>query len=162
MPHPETGKSPFITHEIENQPPILTNTPLYETNFPLVEGLAREGAGWAEDDVSEYGRIMGSAEVRQLGEIRQAAGASKTLDCWTADLDRELADGENLERRARIIVERLALALQASLLVRNAPAAVADAFCASRLSGGVGGAFGTLPNGTDSRAILKRATPAVD
>jgi putative acyl-CoA dehydrogenase len=69
MPHPETGKNPFITHEIENQPPILTNTPLYETNFPLVEGLAREGAGWAEDDVSEYGRIMGSAEVRQLGHL---------------------------------------------------------------------------------------------
>ena len=69
MPHPETGKSPFLTHEIENQPPILTNTPLYETNFPLVEGLAREGAGWAEDDVSEYGRIMGSAEVRHLGHL---------------------------------------------------------------------------------------------
>ena len=77
-------------------------------------------------------------------------------------MDRELADGENLERRARIIVERLALALQASLLVRSAPAAVADAFCASRLPGGIGGVFGTLPNGTDSRAILKRATPTVD
>jgi putative acyl-CoA dehydrogenase len=96
-----------------------------------------------------------------LGEIRQAAGASRTLDAWITDLDRELADGENLEQRARIVVERLALALQASLLVRNAPAAVADAFCASRLSGGVGGVFGTLPNGTDSRAILKRATPTV-
>jgi putative acyl-CoA dehydrogenase len=95
-----------------------------------------------------------------LTEIRQAQGASALLDSWTADLERELSDGENLEHRARIVVERLALALQASLLVRNAPASVSDAFCASRLSGSPRGAFGTLPPGVDSRAIVTRATPA--
>ncbi len=48
---------------------------------------------------------------------------------------------------ARRLVERMALTLQASLLVRHAPAAVADAFCATRLGGDWGHAFGTLPGG---------------
>ena len=43
----------------------------------------------------------------------------------------------------------MALALQASLLVRHGDPAVADAFCASRLGGDHGMAFGTLPRGTD-------------
>ena len=58
---------------------------------------------------------------------------------------------------ARRTVERLGLALQGSLLVRAAPAAVADAFCASRLGGDGGRAFGTLPPGVDGRAIVERA-----
>ena len=55
----------------------------------------------------------------------------------------------------------MALLLQASLLVRHSPAAVADAFCASRLAGDSGRAFGTLPLGADSRAIVARARPLV-
>ena len=66
---------------------------------------------------------------------------------------------EDLELRARRLVERLALALQGSLLVRHAPPEVADAFCASRLGGDGGRAFGTLPAGTDFEAILERAFP---
>jgi putative acyl-CoA dehydrogenase len=58
------------------------------------------------------------------------------------------------------VVERMALVLQGSLLVRHAPAAVADAFCASRLAGDHGATFGTLPPGVDTRAILERASPA--
>jgi putative acyl-CoA dehydrogenase len=53
----------------------------------------------------------------------------------------------------------MALVLQGSLLVRHAPAAVADAFCATRLDGQGGLAFGTLPAGTDFTAILDRALP---
>ncbi len=53
----------------------------------------------------------------------------------------------------------MALVLQGSLLVRHAPAAVADAFCASRLGGDGGFAFGTLPGGTNVGAILERALP---
>lgn len=49
--------------------------------------------------------------------------------------------------------------MQASLLVRHAPAAVADAFCASRLGGDWGRAFGTLPGGVDAAALLDRAGP---
>jgi putative acyl-CoA dehydrogenase len=55
----------------------------------------------------------------------------------------------------------MALTLQGSLLVRFAPAAVADAFCASRLGGDWGHTFGTLPPGVDARAIVDRATPKV-
>jgi putative acyl-CoA dehydrogenase len=41
--------------------------------------------------------------------------------------------------------------------VRNAPAPVADAFCASRLAREGGHAWGTLPAGTDAKAIVDRA-----
>ena len=54
----------------------------------------------------------------------------------------------------------MAVALQGSLLVRHAPAAVADAFCASRLSGSASLNYGTLPAGTDFAAIVARHTPA--
>ncbi|MCZ4514731.1 DNA alkylation response protein, partial [Streptomyces sp. ActVer] len=53
----------------------------------------------------------------------------------------------------------MALVLQGSLLVRHAPAAVADAFCATRLGGDWGHAFGTLPASADLDAILNRALP---
>ncbi len=59
---------------------------------------------------------------------------------------------------ARALVEDLAVALQASLLVRHGTPAVADAFCASRLGGG-GRAYGTLPSGVDAKAIIERALP---
>jgi putative acyl-CoA dehydrogenase len=60
---------------------------------------------------------------------------------------------------ARRLVASLALALQGSLLVRHAPHAVADAFCATRLSGDAfGGAlYGALPRGVDAAAIAARA-----
>ena len=72
---------------------------------------------------------------------------------------RDSGDRVNLgdaEYRARRITEGIAVALQASLLVRHAPPAVADAFCATRLAGEGGRAFGTLPAGTDFEAILER------
>ena len=53
----------------------------------------------------------------------------------------------------------MALALQGSLLVRHSPAAVADAFCASRLAGDGGLEYGTLPAGTDFEAIVERGRP---
>ena len=72
-------------------------------------------------------------------------------------LRKELSDGAELELRARRVVEQLALVLQGSLLVRHAPHAVADAFCASRLGRDHGGALGTLPPGLDLGPILERA-----
>ena len=63
---------------------------------------------------------------------------------------------DGIESRARRIVERMALALQASLLVRYGDPAVADAFCATRLDGDWGHAFGTLPRSTDFGRILER------
>jgi putative acyl-CoA dehydrogenase len=65
----------------------------------------------------------------------------------------------NDEAQARALVRELVLALQAALLIKHAPAYVADAFCAARLPGEEGGAFGLLPRGVDARAIAERAAP---
>ncbi|MGH7898199.1 MAG: DNA alkylation response protein, partial [Candidatus Binatia bacterium] len=73
----------------------------------------------------------------------------------------ELRDFEAVEVRARGLVEKLALALQGSLIVRHADPAVADAFSVSRLGGDHGLAFGTLPRGVDFRRIIERARPVV-
>ena len=70
-----------------------------------------------------------------------------------------LADPQELEYRARRVVELAALSLQASLLVRHAPHEVADAFCGSRLGGEGGRAYGTLPTGVDCAAIVERHRP---
>jgi putative acyl-CoA dehydrogenase len=93
-------------------------------------------------------------------EVDLAAGGDARLDAAAHDLRKELHEADRAEQGARRLVERLALVLQASLLVRHAPAAVADAFCASRLGGDHGHAFGTLPSGVDARAIVDRARPA--
>jgi putative acyl-CoA dehydrogenase len=94
-----------------------------------------------------------------LDEVDAAAGADGRLDAFTAALRDEFADLEAIELRARRVVERMALALQGSLLVRHAPPAVADAFCASRLAGDAGLQYGTLPRGIDVEAIVTRHTP---
>jgi len=90
-------------------------------------------------------------------EVESAAGADTRLDDAVARIRKELTDLEDIELRARRVVEAMALALQGSLLVRHSPAAVADAFCASRLGGDWGGAFGTLAPGTDLAGILDRS-----
>jgi putative acyl-CoA dehydrogenase len=111
----------------------------------VLRGLAREPGAW------EAFRA----------EVALAAGADKRLDDAAARLDSELADTTDIEVRARRLVEHMALVLQGSLLVRYAPPYVADAFCASRLGGDWGYAFGTLPAGIDTAAIVERATPKV-
>ncbi|MAE96132.1 MAG: isovaleryl-CoA dehydrogenase [Deltaproteobacteria bacterium] len=93
-----------------------------------------------------------------LDEIRAARGANRHLDAASDELGRLLASPEDAEAQARRWVERMALLLQASLLVRHAPAAVADAFCASRLGGEGGLAFGTLGRGADVEEITARAS----
>jgi len=94
-----------------------------------------------------------------LGECELAAGADARLDAHLQRVRDGLARlaGEQPEWHARAVVEDLALALQASLLVRHAPPMVADAFCASRLGSGGGRAFGTLPAGVDAAGIVERA-----
>jgi len=91
-----------------------------------------------------------------LGEIGEARGGDSRLDTFAAALrdDFSRLQEADFEGQARRFVERLALALQGSLLVRHAPPAVADAFCATRLGGDGGRAFGTLPVGADPGGIL--------
>jgi len=94
-----------------------------------------------------------------MGEVELARGADPRLDARVQTLWRELSDPETLESRARRVVEGMALCLEGSLLVRHAPPAVADAFCASRLGGEGGLEYGTLPAGTDFGAIIERHRP---
>ncbi|HUB74887.1 MAG TPA: acyl-CoA dehydrogenase family protein [Solirubrobacteraceae bacterium] len=90
-------------------------------------------------------------------ELEQAAGADARLDAATAKLKDRFTDPATLEQRARRVVESMALCLQGSLLVRHAPAAVSDAFCAARLGGEGGLEYGTLPAGSDFEAIVERS-----
>jgi putative acyl-CoA dehydrogenase len=92
-------------------------------------------------------------------EVAKAKGANAALDAWLAALKREFTDLADLEYRARDLVDRMALALQAALLAQHAPATVADAFCASRLASSGHHNYGALPRGVDCRAIIARATP---
>ncbi|KUM76037.1 acyl-CoA dehydrogenase family protein [Streptomyces curacoi] len=94
-----------------------------------------------------------------LQEVGKARGADHRLDTAIKSLLTELADLEGIEARARRLTERLALVLQGSLLVRYAPPEVADAFCASRLGGDGGAAFGTLPSTLDLRSVVDRSRP---
>ncbi len=95
-----------------------------------------------------------------FAEIGAARGGDKRLDRAIADLEKRFAGGEADEAQARHLVERMVLALQGAILVRHGDAAVADAFCASRLEGDRGGAFGTMPRGLDTHAIVERALAA--
>jgi len=96
-----------------------------------------------------------------FAEVDLAAGSDRRLDAATTAVRKELDDVDDVELRARRIVEDMALVLQGSLLVRHAPAPVADAFCATRLDQDRRGhgAFGTLPPGTDLAAIVQRHRP---
>jgi putative acyl-CoA dehydrogenase len=96
-----------------------------------------------------------------LHEIELASGGDVHLDEAALQLRRELVDTEELEFRARRVVELAALCLQASFLVRHAPPEVAGAFCATRLGGEGGRAYGTLPRGTECAAIVERHRPRV-
>jgi putative acyl-CoA dehydrogenase len=87
---------------------------------------------------------------RVMAEIRLAR--DPRIDRFTAGITEAVSETEG--RRA---IERLALALQASLLVRFSPSPVADAFCASRLEADGGRAFGTLGRGADLDAVLRGA-----
>jgi putative acyl-CoA dehydrogenase len=90
-------------------------------------------------------------------EVGEGAVLEPRLDRFASSLRDDLRlDPATLEARARSLVERMALALQGSVLVRFGDEAVAEAFCASRLAGASGGAFGTLPAGADFERIIDR------
>jgi putative acyl-CoA dehydrogenase len=92
-----------------------------------------------------------------FAEVADGAAAEPRLATFATELRDELpGDVATIETRARRVVERMALALQASLLIRYGDEVVADAFCASRLSGDWGRAFGTLPAGLDFQRIFDR------
>jgi putative acyl-CoA dehydrogenase len=118
-----------------------------------------EGSGnvQALDAIRTMRRDPDSVEAF-LTESALAAGADRRLDEAIGDLKALLVAPDPAQ--ARRIIERMALVLQGSLLVRYAPPATADAFCASRL-GDQGQAYGTLPAGVDMAALIDRAAPRV-
>ncbi|MCQ4196759.1 MULTISPECIES: acyl-CoA dehydrogenase family protein [Streptomyces] len=120
-----------------------------------------EGAGnvQALDVLRALGREPLAMDA-YLTEVGLARGADHRLDAAIRGLLTELADLASAEGRARLLAERLALVLQGSLLVRYAPPEVADAFCAARLGGDGGAAFGTLPPTLDLASVVRRARPA--
>lgn len=114
----------------------------------------------------------GSGNIMCLDVLRALSRSKSAMDMLEAELgevataDRRLAVfvgklQENAARldesQARTFVRSLVLALQAALLIRHAPSEIAETFCATRLAGEAGGAFGLLPTGTDTRAIIERA-----
>jgi putative acyl-CoA dehydrogenase len=119
-----------------------------------------EGSGnvMSLDVLRALARTPRSLEVF-LHEVEQASGADPRLDERVRELKNQFKDPATLETRARRVVESMALCLQGSLLVRHGPPAVADAFCAARLSSDAGLEYGTLPAGTDFEAIIARGRP---
>jgi putative acyl-CoA dehydrogenase len=91
-----------------------------------------------------------------LEEMRKARGGDARFDAFLTGLENDWSRSAT-ELEARRLAERMALALEASLLIRHSIREVADAFCATRLAGDGGRAFGTLPPSTDFKAILNRA-----
>jgi putative acyl-CoA dehydrogenase len=114
----------------------------------------------------------GSGNVIALDVLRTLGREPSSLDSYVAEV--VLAKGGNApldhaalelagrarkpvdEAQARWLCERMALVLQGSLLVRHAPPAVADAFCARHFGEGAGLTYGTLPSGVDVSAIVRR------
>jgi putative acyl-CoA dehydrogenase len=119
-----------------------------------------EGSGnvMSLDVLRALSRSPRSLEVF-IHELQLAHGADPRLDAGVARLQQQFAEPATLETRARRVVESMALCLQGSLLVRHAPPAVADAFCASRLGGEAGLEYGTLPAGVDFEGIIARGRP---
>jgi putative acyl-CoA dehydrogenase len=153
---------------------------------PLVVGEALEclgGNGYVEESIlprlyreAPLNSIWeGSGNINALDVLRIISRQPETLEALRAEiapalaeariaaeaerLERVLREPDALEAHARSIAERMALLWQAALLVRYAPAFVADAFVASRLGERPGRTIGTLPHGSDLRAIVERASP---
>lgn len=118
-----------------------------------------EGSGNVQclDVLRSIGKEPQSVEAL-LNEIKSASGANKNFDNFARNIEEELLNVNDLEFRARRVVEKLALALQASVLIKNAPNFVSDAFCNSRLTENYL-SFGTLPVGTELKKIINRSMP---
>jgi putative acyl-CoA dehydrogenase len=131
--------------------------PRHYREAPLLSIWEGSGNVNALDVLRALGKEQGAAEAL-FGELALAQGADARLDAAVIRLKGMLSEAS--PTGARRLVELMAMALQASLLVRHAPAAVADAFCATRLGGDWGHAFGTLPDSADLDTVLERALPA--
>jgi len=138
-----------------------------ESNLPRLYREAPVNAVWEGSaniiclDVRRVIQRSPEAVSALLDEVRRARGGHRALDASLATLESELkaaeSDDESLARR---LVGRIALTLQAALLVEHGPPGMADAFCRTRLESGAPAALGTLPAGVDINAMIDRALSA--
>jgi putative acyl-CoA dehydrogenase len=94
-----------------------------------------------------------------FAELSQAQGADARLDGYVRALRKDVSDHTQIEYRARDLVDRMALSLQASLLVRAGNSLISDAFIGARLMTQGTHHYGALPRGIDCKAVLERARP---
>jgi putative acyl-CoA dehydrogenase len=107
-------------------------------------------------DVLRAARRETTAVEAVLSELADARGTDVRLDRHAAALETALRDPNLAERDGRRIAGSIAAALAAAILVRHAPAAIADAYCASRLDVAYAGALGALPAGVDLPTLVAR------
>ncbi|WP_377319958.1 acyl-CoA dehydrogenase family protein [Pimelobacter simplex] len=126
--------------------------------LPLLSIWEGSGNVAALDALRAIGREPESLDAF-FGEAELALGADARYDDAVSSLKKELTQFDDIELRARRLVEQIAVVFQAGLLLRHAPTAVADAFCATRLARDWGSAFGTMPAGLDLAPLLERTEP---
>lgn len=132
----------------------------YFRELPLLSIWEGSGNVLALDVVRAMAREPRSVEAF-LYELEGAAGADARYDRALEQLRGELGNTDDLELRARRIAELMALLFQGAQLVKYAPPAVADAFCATRLGRDWGTHLGTLPPGLDLAPLIERSTVEV-
>ena len=118
-----------------------------------------EGSGNVNclDALRAMGREPATYEA-WLAEVEAASGQPE-LDELVGGIKKDLGDVESLEYRARSVVERMAIALQASLMLRHGDPVAATTFCRTRLGAERGRAYGTLPADVDFDHIIERHRP---
>ncbi len=92
-----------------------------------------------------------------FNELDKAKGLNDFFDKFLLKLKDEFSNADNLEYRARTIVEKFALGLQASVLLETAPGFVSEAFCRARLADDKNLSFGALPFGVEVENIIARS-----
>jgi len=123
--------------------------------FPVNSIWEGSGNVMCLDLLRALGKSPEAARAALEAELAPAARQDARFADYVEQLWQDIADAD--EAGARRLAERLVIAVQGALLLRHAPACVAEAFIASRIVRDVGGAFGRLPSDTDVEAILARA-----
>ena len=110
-------------------------------------------------DVLRAAQREPAAVAALVAELEGARGGNTLLDAHVTELSARIQGARDDPAAGRELTQAVALALSASVLVRHAPPAVADAFCATRLAprAFAGAAFGALPAGAAAAAIVARA-----
>ncbi|MCD2516590.1 isovaleryl-CoA dehydrogenase [Massilia sp. G4R7] len=128
--------------------------------FPVNSIWEGSGNVMCLDVLRALGKSPPEARAAFEAELAPAMALDARFGAWAGALLDALPQLAREEGAARVLAERLVLAVQASLLLRHAPGYVADAFVASRIAQEPGGAFGRLPASADCAAILGRALRA--